>query len=379
MTRFSLITISFLLSCSVLWAQSETAKPSPETSAPAPSSSATIPGGLRSPLNTKTCSDQTPQPCLTPPRPTHSPKPEYSKEARKKLIAGIVVLYLEVGTDGRPRNIKVVRSLGYGLDEEAIKAAEKWEFAPGTYNAIPVATAVNIEVTFHPYPKEWETSKPGPETSAPAPSSSTGMPPDSTKVELINGVHAVYPEAAREKELQGQVWLKVHISETGDVEGVDVLSGDPILAEAAVDAVKKWKFKPYIKDGRPAKVLYKMPMDFAFNGKVTDIQTPPAGAGTSSNANPLQISAGVSQGLLIHKVEPVYPMNARQLGIEGAVVLHAFIDETGRISNLEPISGPKELIAPAIAAVLQWRYRPYLMEGKPTEVETQITVIFRLK
>ena len=192
-------------------------------------------------------------------------------------------------------------------------------------------------------------------------------------------MHAVYPEAAREKRLQGEVWLKVHISETGDVEGADVLSGDPILAEAAVDAAKKWKFKPYIKDGHPVKVLYKMPMDFAFDGNVKDVQTPATNAGSSSNPNPPQISTGVSEGLLIHKVQPVYPADARQLHIQGTVVLRAFIDETGRISGLEAISGPKELIGAAIGAVQQWRYRPYMMEGKPTKVQTQVTVIFQLR
>jgi len=71
-----------------------------------------------------------------------------------------------------------------------------------------------------------DTSKPSADKSVPAPSSSAPLP-DSTKVELVKGVHAAYPEAAREKQLQGQVWLKVHISENGDVEGVDVLSGEP--------------------------------------------------------------------------------------------------------------------------------------------------------
>ena len=287
-------------------------------------------------------------------------------------------MYVVVGTDGAPSNIRVVRGLGYGLDEQAVKAAQQWKFVPGTYNGAPVVTAVNIEITFHLQPQQSETTKPNDDTSTPAPSSSAAIP-DSTKVELIKGVHAVYPEAAREKRLQGEVWLKVHISETGDVEGADVLSGDPILAEAAVDAAKKWKFKPYIKDGHPVKVLYKMPMDFAFNGNVTDIQTPPANAGSSSNPNPPQISTGVSEGLLIHKVQPVYPADARQLHIQGTVVLRAFIDETGRISGLEPISGPKELIGAAIGAVQQWRYRPYMMEGKPTKVETRITVIFQLR
>ena len=85
----------------------------------------------------------------------------------------------------------------------------------------------------------------------------------------------VYPPAAREKKLRGPVWLRLHISETGDVEEVDIVSGDPILTDAAVEAVKKWKFKPYIKNGRPAKVLYKMPVDFASAEQPKNSRTQP--------------------------------------------------------------------------------------------------------
>jgi len=61
----------------------------------------------------------------------------------------MVVLYVVVGTDGRPHDIRVARTLGYGLDEEAIKTVRKWTFTPGANNGVPVPVAVNIEITFH--------------------------------------------------------------------------------------------------------------------------------------------------------------------------------------------------------------------------------------
>src|SRR5258708_38404445 len=81
-----------------------------------------------------------------------------------------------------------------------------------------------------------EPDKKAPAEPAPAPSSG-----DSTTLQALKIEKAQYPEAAREKQLQGQVWVKILVSETGDVENVEVISGDPILADAAVRAVKKGK------------------------------------------------------------------------------------------------------------------------------------------
>ncbi len=177
-----------------------------------------------------------------------------------------------------------------------------------------------------------------------------------------------YPDEAREKQLQGQVLVKILVSATGDVDGVEVISGDPILAKAAVEAARKWKFKPFIRNGKPAAVSANIPFDFAFSENVAD----------SSAPKRVRVSSGVSAGLLIHKVRPVYPEEARRAHIQGTVLLQAEISKDGRIANLRLISGPPELASAAIAAVQQWRYRPYLLMGNPVEVETQIQVNFRL-
>jgi periplasmic protein TonB len=92
----------------------------------------------------------------------------------------------------------------------------------------------------------------------------------------------------------------------------------------------------------------------------------------------LRISAGVTRGLLIHREEPTYPPLARAARIQGDVVLSAIIDTNGQIQNLQLVSGHPMLVPAAIAAVKQWRYKPYLLNGQPVEVETTITVIFIL-
>lgn len=92
----------------------------------------------------------------------------------------------------------------------------------------------------------------------------------------------------------------------------------------------------------------------------------------------IRISAGVTKGLLIQRIEPPYPTLAGAARVQGDVVLSAVIDSNGHITNLLLVSGHPMLEPAAIAAVKQWRYKPYLLNGQPVEVETTITVIFTL-
>ena len=84
------------------------------------------------------------------------------------------------------------------------------------------------------------------------------------------------------------------------------------------------------------------------------------------------------EGNLIHRVQPEYPLLARQARIQGTVVLRAIISREGRIEKLQVVSGHPLLAPAAIEAVRQWRYRPYLLNDQPVEVETQVTVNFTL-
>lgn len=98
----------------------------------------------------------------------------------------------------------------------------------------------------------------------------------------------------------------------------------------------------------------------------------------SAPAPVLRRSEGVQSALLIHRVEPIYPPIAKQTHMQGTVQLHAVIARDGSIESLEVLSGNPLLIQSARDAVRQWRYRPTLLGGEPVEVDTYITVIFRL-
>lgn len=366
-----------------------------------------------------------------------------------------------------------------------------------------------------------------------------------------------YPDAARNAGVQGMVLLKVVTSVTGDVKEVTVVSGDPALAQAAADAVKQWRYKPYTVDGVPVEMEtevgvnfhlakpeypalplgtfrdsaysneylgFEFPLsrdwvleteamrkrvsaggqspgmyvllaavhipqqtapleadssfvlsaldgggrnceqylqaladslhsrkeakqkgpvtpltigghdfhraDFDFsespshrtflctqskdyllqwnivavskadvesvvstlNGiRTAESPAPPApnsetnSAASASSANPdkpqvmrVRVASGVTRGLIVKKVQPVYPQQAKYARIQGSVIMRAVINKNGDVTDLEVLDGPIELAVSAVNAVRQWKYRPYVLNGEPVEVMTTITVNYTL-
>lgn len=86
----------------------------------------------------------------------------------------------------------------------------------------------------------------------------------------------------------------------------------------------------------------------------------------------------MEQARLIEHIKPIYPLLAIQTRTQGVVVLHAIIGKDGEVAELQLISGHPLLVRAAMEAVRQWRYRPTLLNGEPVEVDTTITVTFRL-
>jgi periplasmic protein TonB len=128
---------------------------------------------------------------------------------------------------------------------------------------------------------------------------------------------------------------------------------------------------PYLPGVRPGD-SQGMPNLFA-TGTRPVMPTPPPAAATHS----IRLSH-MSEGNLIRKVQPAYPPLARSARIQGQVVLQAVISRQGSIENLSVVTGHPMLVQAAIDAVRQWRYRPYILNNEPVEVETQITVNFSL-
>jgi periplasmic protein TonB len=115
-----------------------------------------------------------------------------------------------------------------------------------------------------------------------------------------------------------------------------------------------------------------------------DANAPPAGLvpSTSTALRPtlstLNVSQGVSTGLLIKKVAPLYPANALRMRVEGDVELLATISKDGNITHIKVLKGDAQLTKSATDAVKQWKYKPYLLNSEPVEIQTQVTVRFKL-
>jgi periplasmic protein TonB len=92
----------------------------------------------------------------------------------------------------------------------------------------------------------------------------------------------------------------------------------------------------------------------------------------------LNVSQGVSRGLLVKQPQPVYPPAAMRMRIEGTVELSATISKDGNISAVKILSGDPQLAHAAVDAVKQWKYKPYLLNGEPVEIQTQVTINFKL-
>ncbi len=215
---------------------------------------------------------------------------------------------------------------------------------------------------------------------------------------LIKKVPPEYPANAGQP--RGDVLLNIVIDQQGNVVRVRLISGHPEFAPAAIDAVKQWKYKPYLLNGVPFKVETSVvvnfkPDDHLPTGVVGDQPggIPPEEVGgiapstgstepippMSATPNRVRIASSITQKRLIFAAAPEYPAEAKAKHIEGQVILKIIIDKQGRVANAELISGHPILAPAAINAVKQWKYEPYLLNNKPVEVETRATVTFSLK
>ena len=194
---------------------------------------------------------------VTAPRLLRKTEPEFSEEARAAHHSGTVTLYVQINPQGKAVNMRVLHSLGMGLDEKALEAVRQWSFQPGTKDGQPVTVEAQIEVNFRflddPVKNaEGAASRPvyrvGNGVSAPV---------------LLEKVEPEYSEQARAAKYQGSVLLKVQIDSEGKVVKVEVARALGMgLDEKAMEAVRQWKFKAGMKEGQPVAVESEIEVSF---------------------------------------------------------------------------------------------------------------------
>ena len=185
---------------------------------------------------------------------------------------------------------------------------------------------------------------------------------------ITHKVQPIYPVEPG-LDVSGAVVLHAVIGEDGTIQELQVISGPVMLRDAAIEAVRQWTYRPYLLNGAATAVDTTIALSVSHGAPSAD----------AMQGQAVQVSGGLMEAQLLTRVEPVYPPIARAAHVSGAVVLHATIGKDGMVERLEVVSGPEMLRASAMEAVRQWRYKPYLLGFQPVEVDTVITVNYRIQ
>jgi TonB family protein len=211
---------------------------------------------------------------------------------------------------------------------------------------------------------------------------------------LTHRVEPEYPADARAEHVAGDIVLRILVDKQGKVvaawpESRDdlppnpALTDDPRLRAAAIKAVRQWEYRPYLLNGEPVEVETRVVVSFKLESSQPAPQAPETAAPQEPGAaapqvKRLRIAPGVLEGMILRKVEPKYPPMARVAHIQGDVRMLVTIDKEGNVHILKVVSGHPILVQAAMDAVKEWKYKPFLLNGDPVEVEGAILVAFRM-
>jgi TonB family protein len=206
--------------------------------------------------------------------------------------------------------------------------------------------------------------------SASAQSSGGGEPPYqiSARVSapvLVSEVKPQYTGGAIRRRVQGEVELKAVVKKDGTVGDVTVSKSlDPELDEQAILAAKQWKFRPGMKDGEAVNVQVNLNMTF-----------------TLRDREPIyDVGPGVSEPVVVKRVEAQYPEESRRAGVEGTVALECVVDTKG-VPTMIRVTRPldPDLNLAAMKALGQWQFKPGEKDGKPVRVRINVEISFSVK
>jgi TonB family protein len=359
---------------------------------------------------------------VMPPKLIKQVDPTYPAEAKKAGVEGAVIAEATTDTYGRVASVKILKSIPL-LDQAAIDALKQWVYEPMIINGKPQSVTFTVTMQFRLDDKK----KPqaggvvGGVVGGVQGGVSTGVgggvaagveggvkggvsggieggvvggvlggvagaqdlksfEGDAVRAvgeikppKLIKQVNPVYPEEARKTGVEGVVILEAKADEQGNVVDARVLRSIPVLDQAALNAVKQWKYEPMVVDGKPRKVLFTVTVRFALKegDKTKTLDKFAQGA--------VKAEGDVKPPKLIKEVAPVYPEVARLAEVQGVVILSVKADETGKIVDAMVLRSIPLLDQAAIDAVRQWVYEPMIINGKAVSVVFTVTVRFQLK
>jgi len=344
-----------------------------------------------------------------PPKLVKSVAPVYPEIARQSKVQGVVVLEATTDIYGRVAMVKVVRSIPL-LDQAAIDAVRQWQYEPAIIDGQPKQVTFTVTVQFTLDEGKGAAGVTGGVVGGVLGGVEGGVQGgvaggvaggvqggiaktvgaldiqaekefegdavravgDVKPPKLLKVVEPVYPEVARKAQVEGVVILEARTDQDGNVENARILRSIPLLDQAAIDAVKQWKYEPLVIDGKSRKVLFTVTVRFALKtgDKEKDLEKFAQGA--------VKAVGDIKPPKLLHSVEPVYPEEAKKAGVEGVVILSAKADATGHVQDVMILRSVPLLNKAAIDAVKQWVYEPMLINNVPQSVVFTVTVRFQL-
>jgi len=333
-------------------------------------------------------------------------EPVYPESARKAGVEGEVIIEARTDEAGKVVDARIVQSIPPDLDQAAVDAVRQWIYEPLLIGNKPRSVIFNVKVAFKldkdkkkivkvnlKEPVKEEIGR-GVEGGAVTDKEQEDFAKGAVKAvgdisppKLIKEVAPTYPEEARKNGIEGIVILEAKTDKEGNVIDAKILRSIPELDRAALDAVKKWKYEPMLIKGKPFGIVFTITVRFSLNGKDKKGKEAVEAATGEINLNDLEefakgaaMAGGeIKPPRLVKQVAPVYPEEARKNGIEGVVILAAKTNEKGEVAAIKVLTSVPALDQAAVDAVMQWKYEPLLIKGKPTPVVFTITVKFQLK
>jgi TonB family protein len=230
---------------------------------------------------------------------------------------------------------------------------------------------------------------------------------------LLSRPDPQYPAIAKQARVEGQVVIEATIDQNGNVRDVRVLRGNALFNDAALEAVRRWKYERTLINGAPVDVLTTVVVNFTLKepiefsslleqartardaGRFPDaerllqsaleqvrneasaqlLSRPAAPGGTA----PVRVGGEIKEPQKIKNVAPVYPEDAKNARVEGQVIIEATIGVDGKVKNGRVLRGVPLFNQAALDAVNQWVYSPTTLNGVPVEVVMTVVVNFVLK
>jgi TonB family protein len=190
------------------------------------------------------------------------------------------------------------------------------------------------------------------------------------ELQLLLQVDPVAPPIKNWERLNGSVLLRVIINEKGEIRTAEVVRGDAPLRASALQAVLKWRYKPWLVEGSPVAVESLVTVKFLTEDSARTTNSSPA-------RDPMRTGGNFSSfPRLSKRVEPIYPETALKERISGSVIVELTVNEEGLVYEARVLRGHRLLNRAALDAVLQWEYFPLRVRGEAMPFLAAVTLIF---